>query len=503
MLGFANTRQRHCRTSGRLICGTNTARHEHRPALGRLSGPHEHRHSRKVPPNIKELRVNPAEESNNMASGGRRLQVTVHPVQRLSGTLTARGSKNYTSRYVLAATLANGVSTLHNPAPIDDAEAMIACCRQLGAVIDELPQQLRISGTGGRLKSPGELNVGNAGAVARFLMAVCAVLPRPTRFVTPYPDSLGRRPHGDLLNALEMLGCHCESNDGRLPVIVGGGLKHGGSVTVSGATSSQFTSALLLLAPLLAGATQITVTGEQRSALLLNQTLQVLADMGIHVNAADGLRRFVIEGPQPYKAGSYTIPGDWPGAAAILAAAAVLHSDVTVSGLYQDGQGEQAIVPVLQSMGCAISYDTQNHAVTVRGGQPLHSVEFDGDKATDAVMAMVAAACVAQGTSRFYNIENLRYKESDRISDYCCELRKLGANVEETRDSIIVHGKPEGLGGGAIIDAHHDHRLLMGATVAALRCRKPVELHEAQHISKSYPDFFSDMQSLGALLTVQ
>lgn len=426
------------------------------------------------------------------------MNITIGPCARLHGSLQARGSKNYTTRYVLSATLARGVSILTNPAPIDDAQVMIACCRRLGAEIAEEAKGLSVRGTGGRLQAPGELDVGNAGAVARFLMAIAATLPTPTRFVTPYPDSLGRRPHNDLLDALQSLGCPCQSENGRLPVVIGGGLQQGGPVAISGSTSSQFTTALLFLAPLLEGVTEITVTGQQRSAPLLGQTLHVLREAGISIDAADGLRRFRVMGPQQYKAGTYTIPGDWPGAAAILAAAAVVESDVTLTGLYDDGQGEMAIVTVLQTMGADVDFDAGRGVVRVRGGKPLRAVEFDGDKATDAVMAMVAAACVAQGTSRFYNIENIRYKESDRISDYCRELTKLGAEVEETSDSIIVHGRPDGLPGGGWIDAHHDHRLLMGAAIVALRCAQPVELLEAQHISKSYPDFFLDLAALGA-----
>ena len=171
--------------------------------------------------------------------------ITVHRSSRLAGQIRVGGSKNYTSRYVLAATLADGVSVLHNPANIDDAQVMISCCRKLGARIEHTSEGLIVTGAGKRLQSPGELDVGNAGAVARFLMAIAAALPSPTRFVTPYPESLGRRPHDDLLQALSSLGCRCESRDGRLPITVGGGLRRGGHVRISGAVSSQFTSALL------------------------------------------------------------------------------------------------------------------------------------------------------------------------------------------------------------------------------------------------------------------
>lgn len=441
------------------------------------------------------------------------MEVVVHPSPPLKGRLWAGGSKNYTSRYVLAATLAGGESVLHNPALIDDAQVMMDCCRRLGAIIEEMPDTamplgrqrvLRIKGTDGRMTPPGELNVGNAGAVARFLMAVAAHLPAPTRFVTPYEHSLGKRPHGDLLQALTQLGCSVSSNQGRLPVTIGGGVRQGGRVEVSGAISSQFTSALLFLAPLLCGETRITVTGEQVSKPLIGQTLRVLSQCGIILETDADLRHFVVPGPQPYRAGDYHIPGDWPGAAAIMAAAAVAGATVTIEGLYgDDGQGEQAMVEVLAAMGANITFDESGHKVTVSPApQSLKAVAFDGDKATDAVMAMVAAACLAEGRSRFYNIENIRYKESDRISDYCRELRKLGVEVEEEQDAIVVCGRPAGYAGGVTLEGHNDHRLLMGLTVVALRCRQPVRLTGADHISKSYPAFFTDLISLGANIRI-
>lgn len=269
---------------------------------------------------------------------------------------------------------------------------------------------------------------------------------------------------------------------------------------VSGARSSQFVSALLLLAPLLPETTEITVVDGLVSRPAVEQTLEVLAATGVQVDAASDRRHFLVPGGQGYRAGRYVVPGDWPAAAALLGAAAVVESgsEVSVGGLYPDRQGERAAVEALIAMGADIAYDPDRALVRVRGGAPLRPVDFDGDRATDAVMALAAAATAAQGTSRFYNIENLRYKESDRISDYAAELRRLGVRVDEAQSELIIHGSAERAAGGAGVDAHHDHRLLMGATIVALRSRAPVRLHEAEHIAKSYPAFFADLARLGA-----
>jgi len=140
----------------------------------------------------------------------------------------------------------------------------------------------------------------------------------------------------------------------------------------------------------------------------------------------------------------------------------------------------------------------ENGIVHVKGNGKLVAGEFDGDEFTDSVLAMVAASVFAEGTSRFYNVENLRYKECDRITDYLAELRKAGANVEEKRDEIIVHGRPEGVEGGVEIDAHFDHRVIMALTIVGLRSKQPIRIKDAHHVAKSYPHYFDHLKALGA-----
>lgn len=181
----------------------------------------------------------------------------------------------------------------------------------------------------------------------------------------------------------------------------------------------------------------------------------------------------------------------------MLAAAAVTNSDVTIHRLKeQSKQGERAIVDVLRMMEVPLTHE--NDTVVVKGNGRLKAVEFDGDAATDAVLAMVAAAVFAEGTSRFYNVENLRYKECDRITDYLNELTKAGARVEERQAEIIVHGRPEGVEGGVEINAHFDHRVIMALTIVGLRAQKPLVIKDAHHVAKSYPQYFDHLTALGA-----
>ncbi|MDB4895379.1 MAG: 3-phosphoshikimate-carboxyvinyltransferase, partial [Firmicutes bacterium] len=341
-----------------------------------------------------------------------------------------------------------------------------------------------------------ELNPGNAGAVLRFLIGICAALMPAVTFVTDYGDSLGKRPQADLLTALAQLGARADSQDGKLPITIYGGNLKGGTVTVSGEISSQYTTALLFAAPLIGEAVHITVTGDMKSQPPIRQTLQVLREAGITIEASDDLRQFRIPAGQAYQPREYTVPGDYPGSAALMAAAVSVPSDVTILRLLRDEQGERAAMDVLAAMGADISHDGQQ--VRIRGGRPLTGATFDGDKFTDAVLALTAAAVFAAGQTIYYNVANLRYKECDRISDYRRELLKLGALVEEGPAELIVTGRPEGLPGGVTVESHIDHRVIMGLTICALRSQEPVLIRDAHHIAKSYPGFFDDLRSLGA-----
>jgi 3-phosphoshikimate 1-carboxyvinyltransferase len=424
------------------------------------------------------------------------MDVIVTPTPRLTGEIQALSSKNYTTRYLLVAALAEGTSTIYYPAHSEDSDAMRRCIRDLGAVVEEDEEKIVITGFGRSPKPVEQLDVGNAGAVLRFLMAIASLCPDVT-FVNRYPDSLGKRPHDDLIESLASMGVKIEHREGKLPIRIQGGQSKGGHIQVSGNISSQFLSALLFLTPLLEEDSEIEVLHDLKSKVVVGQTLEVLQQAGIVIHADEDYMRFRVPGRQKYEAKTYSVQGDYPGSAAILAAAAVTESDVIVHRLVENSkQGERAVVDVLRMMETPLTHE--NDIVHIRGNGKLKAVEFDGDHATDAVLAMVAAAVFAEGTSRFYNVENLRYKECDRITDYLNELRKAGANVEERQAEIIVHGRPEGVEGGVEINAHYDHRVIMALTIVGLRSKAPLRIRDAHHVAKSYPIYFDHLKALGA-----
>lgn len=427
----------------------------------------------------------------------------IAPASQIQGAPEVPSSKYYTLRYVLAATLAEGESRVILPARSDDTEALFRGCLALGARIsweDEQQRVLRVQRVGRLHRSgPVTINVGNAGAVLRLLLGLGALLPEVT-FVTDYPQSLGKRPNRELLEALTSLGAICKGNgsEGYLPVTIRGANLHGGHVRISGARSSQYLSALLFLAPLLGETLEITVIDELKSQPLVLATLEVLQKAGIVVEHDETLRHFVIASGQSYQAREYVVPGDYPSAAALLAACIATANplcELRLARLQPGDEVGEVLLDAFRSMGADLCRD--GDTLILRGGHHLRGIELDGDRIIDCIPVLVAAACFAEGESRFYNIESLHYKESDRIDDLCTELRRAGCVVTPLRDAIIVQGRPQGVEGGVVVDGHGDHRLLMALTIIGLRSRLGLTLTGVEHIAKSYPHFFAELQHLG------
>lgn len=427
----------------------------------------------------------------------------IAPTSSIRGAPVLPSSKYYTLRYVLAATLARGESFVSFPAVSDDSEALYRSCRALGAELswrDSQKRMLSVKGVGRPSRSqPVTINVGNAGAVLRLLLGTGALLSEVT-FITDHAQSLGKRPNRELLEALTSLGAICvgTGSEGLLPITIRGGELHGGHVTISGARSSQYLSSLLFLAPLLGEALEIDVIDDLKSRALVHITLNVLREAGIAVEHDAGLRHFCIAAGQEYQPREYNVPGDYPSAAALLAACAVVTdptSEIKLARLRPDEEIGVELVRALRAMGADLLIEGET--LRLRGGRRLRGIEMNGDVAIDCIPVLVAAACFAEGESVFYNIESLHYKESDRINDLCAELRRAGCNVSPRKDAIIVQGQPQGVEGGVVVDGHADHRLLMALAIVGLRSRRGLTLTGTEHIAKSYPHFFEDLQQLG------
>ncbi|MEW6659377.1 MAG: 3-phosphoshikimate 1-carboxyvinyltransferase [Thermodesulfobacteriota bacterium] len=415
----------------------------------------------------------------------------IKPVDSVHATLTLPGSKSYTHRALVAASLAQGESLLTNALDAEDTRLTAQALAQMGAGIDWREDGVRVQGTGGRWQPVTEpIYLGNSGTSMRFLTALAALGQGEYRLSGS--PRLCERPQGELLAALAQLGvtAHSERGDGCPPVIVQGGLR-GGKAILSGAISSQYLSALLFISPLSPQGAEIEITGDLVSRPYVDLTLDVLGDFGISYYR-EGYRYFHLPGGQCYLPLDYAIEADASSASYFWAAAALTHGRVTIANLSRDSiQGDVGFVKVLEDLGCRIS--SGEAGLTVEGG-PLQGVEVDIAAMPDLVPTLAVLAAFAQGETVITNAAHLRHKESDRLAAVAAELQKMGIAVRETPDGLVITG---GQPHGAVIDTYQDHRLAMSFAVAGLKAPGTV-INDPDCVAKSFPEFWDYFAKLRA-----
>lgn len=418
--------------------------------------------------------------------------IAISPVSKpVQGTIRPPGSKSLTNRALVVAALAEGQSRLSGVLDSQDTQVMVESLKRLGIRLEHDATAATILIDGCRGVPPAakaELFLENSGTSIRFLTALCCLGRGSYRL-----DGNARmreRPIGDLTTALTALGARvrCELNNGCPPVLVETSGIIGGKVQISGEVSSQFLSALLMVAP---GALQpitIEVKGELVSEPYAAMTLKVCQAFGVTIESmTPGLYRLR---PQRYQARDYQVEPDASAASYFFAAAAVTGGEVTVPGLTRGAlQGDVAFVEVLQQMGCAVEYG--DDSITVRGGK-LRGVDVDMNAISDTAPTLAAVAPFAEGPTRIRNVAHMRHKETDRIAALATELKRIGQKVKENPDGLTITPakiKP------ATIETYDDHRMAMSFAIAALKAPKIV-ISNPECTAKTYPRFFEDLAAL-------
>jgi len=425
---------------------------------------------------------------------------------RLSGSMSVPGSKSHTIRAGIFAALASGTSVIRNPLPSADCLSCLDVIKAFGATVEISPGLWKVTAPKNGLQLPSRVvDVGDSGSTLYFMTPVAATIPGWT--VMTGDSSICTRPIRELLEALKQLGAEgftTRSDVDAPPAVVKGPFK-AGHVTLEGHLS-QYVSGIMMAAPRIKGTTIIDLRNPKEKPFL-KMTCEWLKSVGIRVVYDESkLDHFEVTGPQVYSAFERDIPSDWEGVAFPLVAAIITGSHIEIANVDCSGsQGDEAIVGILREMGADIELDIERKTLVINGnGNNVNPVQLKGGTFNcagfpDALPSLAVAACFAEGDTNLVDIGVCRLKETDRITLMKEELSKLGASLEEGKESLTIHGTGgKGLHGGEV-ESHDDHRIAMALAVAGLAIEgSGVTVHDAECCAVSFPGFYDTLNAIGA-----
>ena len=411
---------------------------------------------------------------------------------RARGSVRVPPSKSVTQRYLNLALLAGEAVELVRPLYAEDTRFFLAALTELGWAVGERPMSVGLMP--GARPQTARLWCGHGGTMLRFLTAALSTI--PGEWVLDGTARLRQRPMAPLVEALRRLGAGIEflEEEGVAPLRIAGATLVGGETQLDAGQSSQFLSALLM-----AGARARTAVMVRVEALTstpyLDLTLEVLESCGVTVERRSSRVFRVL--PQTISTGRWRVEGDYSAAGYPAAAAAVTGGRVEIRGVETGSvQGDRKFLDVLRAMGARLEW--LEESVVVSGPERLAGLDVDLADMPDQVPTLAAIAPFAAGTTRIRNVAQLRLKESDRLAAMARELRRLGGEVEEFEDGLSIGGSWAAVpppSDEVVVGTHGDHRIAMSLALTGLR-RPGVIVGEPQVVSKSYPAFWTDLESL-------
>ncbi|MBT5016788.1 3-phosphoshikimate 1-carboxyvinyltransferase [Candidatus Peregrinibacteria bacterium] len=405
--------------------------------------------------------------------------------------ITIPGSKSYTNRALLMAALAPGQSVLKGCLLSDDTKVMIEALETLGVKITTNETTLTIDAPK-TLRGPlGPLHLGNAGTAVRFLTAILAH--QPFLSVITGDPRMQERPIQDLIDALSELGANITGQNGCPPLTIHGSPLTRSETHITGKNSSQYISALMILAPLLPEGLTIHVEDEATSKPYLDMTLDLMNKFCIQDVEREQFSRFTIPS-QKYQPTDLIIEADASSATYFFGLAAITEKTITVANLSrQTLQPDIQILDYLEQMGCQIHEDETG--ITVTGPEQLKPLgQINANSFPDGAMTLAVVSAFAPGKTTLTGLHNLRIKECDRLEALKTELNRIGITAETTDDSLTIHGNPTSMH-GAPIKTYKDHRMAMCFGMAKTRI-PDLEILDPDCVSKTYPNFWEDLKKV-------
>ncbi len=408
---------------------------------------------------------------------------------KLNGKIVCPSNKSYTHRAIMLASLADGESTIKNVLYSSDTEATIEACKNFGAKIEKTNEKLRVKGIKDFKNNNSSIDAKNSGTTIRIASAVASLSAGKT--VLTGDESLIQRPMQPLLDALESIGAKCSSTDGKPPITVSGIVK-GGEITIPGNVSSQFITALMIIAPMTEKGIKLNIEGELVSKPYIDATIKVIEKFNVNVEQIIPYKQIKIS-PQIYNSTTITIPTDFSSLALLLSAAILVGDDLILEITKGDlPQGDEKMIEFLENLGVIVTFS--NNIITLKTPERLEGGKFDLNDTPDLLPPLAILALKTSKPIELFNVKHARYKETDRIAILARELKKLGVKVQERDDGLILES-PENLK-NAELNSENDHRLFMAFCIAGMYIGD-CKVTNPESIEVSYPNFISDMNKVG------
>ncbi len=407
--------------------------------------------------------------------------------------LMVSGSKSVSNRALILAAMAKGTATLSGLLRSDDTWWCADALKKLGAGVVFEGSNATIKGIGRTRPKLGELHVGSAGTIARFLPPMLVAGDAGTWKITA-SKQMSKRPVGPLFDALRAGGAEieCLEQENCFPAIVHGNSFAGGEISMSGAVSSQFISGVLMGGGQAKNGVQLSVEGGIVQSEYVQITLDVMGHFGAEIDAAADFTKFSVA-PGSYRARDLAVEADASTATYFAALAAVTGGKITMSNLGRGTrQPDYGFLDILERMGCTVKRGNKATSVEM-SGQLKGGFSVDMRPLSDATLTLAAIAPFADGPIHMHGVAHIRHHECDRINAMCASLSKVGIKVEEHKDGLTVYpGRPE----FGVLDTFEDHRMVMALAVTGIG-GNGVELLEPGSVSKTCPSFFEQLGAIG------
>ena len=409
---------------------------------------------------------------------------------KISGKIICPPNKSYTHRAIFLAALSDGKSIVKNILRSSDINATINACNAFGVEVHEEDSIITIRNTIGSTVQGSMIDAQNSGTTIRIAIAIAALSGGNTMLTGD--ESLKKRPMKPILDSLQTLGVSSESDDGCPPITIKGKIK-GNEVNIDGNISSQFISALLIIAPRLENGLTINIQGDLVSKPYIELTIAVMKEFGVEVDSKIPYKKYVIR-HQIYKPTTFTVPSDFSNLALLLASNVLLGDGLEIEiSLGNLPQGDEAIIDILEELGVNVTLN--GNIITTKSPEMLTGGRFDLSNTPDLLPALAILSLKSSKPIEIFNVKHARYKETDRIAIISRELKKIGIVVEEYEDGMKLTSN-ENLSSGEL-NSENDHRLFMAFSIAAMYIGD-CTVTDPDSVQISYPNFISDMKNVGA-----